>query len=131
MISHEIEVILEIWLLHGIHRCRINSSRIMFAIADNPGSTFQSSQVGGKEPSFVVFAFVFIRMCGAPHPYPVEWAIELTIKNKCQLFFLNEGNTSKQRVYEGRRPSFTVSLVKVFVAHSLSRCVRPWALFVF
>lgn len=71
----------------------------MLTIGDNPSSTFQRSQVGeGKELSFVVFAFVlfFIWMCGAPHSYPMELAVELMIKNKCQLFLLKEGSTSKR-----------------------------------
>lgn len=98
MISHEIVVILETWLLHAIHRYRVNSPRTMFTIADRPSRTFQRSQVGGKEASFVVFAFVlfFICMCGVPHAHPLELATDLTIKNKCQFILLKEGNTSKR-----------------------------------
>jgi hypothetical protein len=61
--------------------------------------TFQRSQMR-KESSLVVLVFVFLKIwmcCSSLHP--VELAIELKIKNKCQPSFFGkgkEGNTSKR-----------------------------------
>lgn len=63
----------------------------MLTTVGTPGRSSQGSQMR-KESSFVGFAFVlfFIWMCGSS-PHPMELAIELKIKNKCQPSLCKEG----------------------------------------
>lgn len=116
MISHEIVVILGIWLVHGIHRCTINSPQLVLTIAHNPSSTFQRSQANLHLSFLPLFSFSS-RSEESLLCYPVELAIEVTIKNKCQIFLLKEGHTLK-RLWR-KRLAITLSLVKVFFANSL------------